>query len=703
MSPAKAKSRKAKPAKRASAKASSPKKRADELRRQIAHHDRRYYGLDDPEISDPEYDDLLRELREIEEANPDLVTPDSPTQRVGGTPLDKFNRVEHAEPMLSLANARDEDELRAWATRVERRLERLDISGREIHYVTEPKVDGLAISLTYENGILTRGATRGDGRLGEEVTHNLRTMRSIPLSIDDAPELVEVRGEVYLPLEGFAKINEQRAAAEEATFANPRNAAAGTIRQLDPSIAASRPLSIWCYGVAALKGWEPDSHSESLEWLRERGFRVNDDVAVLQGVDEVAERCRWWENRRDALDFEIDGVVVKVDDRGLQRELGVAGREPRWAVAWKFPPSTATTKLNKIVWNVGRTGHLLPFAMLEPVHVSGVTVSTATLHNEEDLERKDVRVGDEVVVMRAGDVIPQVVSPIIQRRTKGARRARPPKKCPLCKTPTVKPDDSVFTICPNRTGCPGQQFQLVKHFRGALEIEGLGEKNAYRFLQEGLIADAADIYDLTAERVAELEGFGETSAENLIAEIEASKKMPFSRVLYALGIPGVGFVNAESLAEHFGTMDALLDAQPEEIERAEGIGPILAEQVFEELSEERTRAMIERLRKAGLRMELDPSERRIEGGPLSEKTLVITGTLEGLSREEATKLIRRAGGKVVNSVSKKTDYLVSGDSPGSKLAKAEEVGTEIIDEKGLRKLVGKGGTPKRGTPPRGRV
>ena len=690
------------------------RKRAEELRRQIGHHDHRYYVLDDPEISDPDYDDLLRELREIEEANPELLTPDSPTQRVGGKPLDKFKQIEHHEPMLSLANARNEDELRAWAKRVERQLERLDISGREIRYVTEPKVDGLAISLTYENGVFARGATRGDGRIGEDVTQNLRTIKAIPLSIEDAPELVEVRGEVYLPIAGFTRVNEQRAQDELSTFANPRNAAAGSLRQLDSSITATRPLSIWCYGLVwgigrgtappkiGLSG-EPESHSESLEWLRERGFKVNEDISILHGIDEVAERCRWWEDRREALDFEIDGVVVKVDDRGLQRELGVAGREPRWAVAWKFAPTTATTKLNKIVWNVGRTGHLLPFAMLEPVHVSGVTVSTATLHNEEDLERKDVREGDEVVVMRAGDVIPQVVSPIIQRRKKGARRSRPPKKCPLCGTPTVKPEASVFTICPNRTGCPGQQFQHVKHFRGALEIEGLGEKNAYRFLQEGLISDAADIFDLTAERVAELEGFGEISARNLIEEIEEAKKMPFSRVLYALGIPGIGFVNAESLAEHFGTMDALLEAQPEDIVEAEGIGPILAEQIYEELSEDRTRKLIERLRKAGLRMELDPSERRQQGGPLDGRTLVLTGTLPNLSREEATRLIRLAGGKVVNSVSKKTDYLVAGDSPGSKLAKAEELDTEVIDEDGLRELVGQDGAPKRRTAPRGRT
>jgi DNA ligase (NAD+) len=679
------------------------KKRAEELRRQIAYHDHRYYVLDDPEIPDPEYDDLLRELRQIEEEHPELLTPDSPTQRVGGRPLEKFKQVEHHEPMLSLANAREEDELRAWAKRVERQLERLDITGREIRYVTEPKVDGLAISLTYENGVFTRGATRGDGRVGEDVTQNLKTIKAIPLRIEDAPELVEVRGEIYLPLAGFARVNEQRAQEGQSTFANPRNAAAGSLRQLDPEITASRPLSIWCYGVVALRGWEPTSHSESLEWLRDRGFKVNDDVSILHGIDEVAERCRWWEDRREALDFEIDGVVVKVDDRGLQRELGVAGREPRWAVAWKFAPTTATTKLNKIVWNVGRTGHLLPFAMLEPVHVSGVTVSTATLHNEEDLARKDVREGDEVVVMRAGDVIPQVVSPIIQRRRKGTRKPKPPKKCPLCGTPTVKPEGGVFTICPNRTGCPGQQFQHVKHFRGALEIEGLGEKNAYRFLQEGLISDAADIFDLTAERIAELDGFGRISAENLIREIEEAKAMPFSRMLYALGIPGIGFVNAESLAEHFGTMDDLLEAQPEEIERAEGIGPVLARQIYEELAEDRTRELIERLRKAGLRMELDPSERRQASGPLDGKTLVLTGTLPNLSREQATKLIRRAGGKVVNSVSKKTDFLIAGDSPGSKLTKANELGTEILDEDGLRELIGEDGAPKRSTPPRGRI
>jgi DNA ligase (NAD+) len=663
--------------------------RVDELRAEIAHHDHRYYVLDGPEISDPEYDALLDELRRLEDENPDLRTPDSPTQRVGGRPLEKFEHVEHLEPMLSLANARNEDELRAWENRLHNMLRRLDIEPDAIGFVTEPKVDGLAVSLVYEDGQLVRGATRGDGRIGENVTQNLRTIKAIPLAVDDASGTIEVRGEVYLPLAAFERLNEERVEAGEPTFANPRNAAAGSIRQLDPRIAASRPLSIWCYGVGGPGAAGLPTHSESIEWMRERGFKVNVDVAVHDEIDAVVERCRWWEGRRDQLDFEIDGAVVKVDQRGLWRELGVAGREPRWAIAWKFAPTTATTELRKIAWNVGRTGHLLPWAMLEPVHVGGVTVSTATLHNEEDLARKDVREGDEVVVMRAGDVIPQVVSPLTQRR-KGRRLRvpKPPKKCPSCGTPTVKPEDGVWTICPNRTGCPGQTFQHVKHFRGALEIEGLGEKNAERFLREGLIKDAADIYDLTVERVEQVEGFGRTSAENLIREIERSKQQPFARVLFALGMPGVGYVNAEALADHFGSIDALCEASPEEIEEVEGIGPILTNQIYEELHEERTVELIRRLREAGLRFEQTRAERRASGGPLEGQTLVLTGTLPNLSRDEATRLIRRAGGKVTGSVSKKTDYVIAGDDPGTKLAKAEELGIEVLDEKGLRKLVG---------------
>lgn len=663
-------------------------KRAAELRELINHHDHRYYVLDQPEITDAEYDALFRELRELEEADSDLLTPDSPTQRVGGVPLEKFGQIEHAEPMLSLANARNEEELRSWADRVARGLERLDLAAATIRYVTEPKIDGLAISLTYEDGVLTHGATRGDGRIGEDVTQNLKTIKAIPLSFQDAPPLIEVRGEIYLPLADFGRLNESRSGQGEAVFANPRNAAAGSIRQLDPAVAASRPLSMWTYGVGRLEGAEFDSHSESLAWLAEKGFRVNPDVETHEGIDEVAARCDWWAQQRDELDFEIDGVVIKVDDRSLQRELGVAGREPRWAIAWKFAPTTATTTLKEVVWNVGRTGHLVPFAMLEPVHVGGVTVSTATLHNEEDLERKDVRNGDEVVVLRAGDVIPQVVSHVPGKRRKGARKPKPPSKCPACGTATVKPDDAVFTICPNSSGCPGQVFQHLKHFRQAMEIDGLGEKNLERFLDQGLITDAADLYALEATQIAEIEGFAEKSAEVLISEIDASRRQPFGKVLYALGIRGVGEVNAQSLAEHFGTISALQAAQPEEVQEADGIGPILAEQVVEELAEDRAIELVDRLGRAGLRFELDPSERRSTEGPLAGKTVVLTGTLPELSREEATKMIRLAGGKVTGSVSRKTDFVVAGENPGSKLAKAEGFEVAVLDETALRKLLG---------------
>jgi DNA ligase (NAD+) len=664
--------------------------RARSLRAEIAEHDYAYYVRDDPRISDADYDALLDELRDLEAAYPALVSPDSPTQRVGGTPLDTFEQYEHAEPMLSLANARDAAELEAWEHRIRNLLKRLDISVPEIFYVTEPKIDGLAISLTYENGVFVRGATRGDGHVGEDVTANLRTIRSIPLRIDDAPRLIEVRGEVYLTLSGFDRLNEERAEAGEATFANPRNAAAGTIRQLDPALAAARPLQIWTYGIGYRDGVEHDSHTHEIEWLRQRGFRVNGDIARHRTIGEVIGRCEWWRERRDEIDFEIDGVVVKVDERALWRELGTASREPRWAIAWKFPPSTATTMLRKVVWNVGRTGHMVPFAMLEPVQVGGVTVSTATLHNEEDLLRKDAREGDEVVVTRAGDVIPRVVAPVTQRRKgKRLRKPRPPAECPACGTPTVKPADSVFTICPNRTGCPGQTFQHVKHFvsRGAMDIEGLGEKQAMRFLEDGLIRDASDIYDLEVEQLRELEGFGEVSAGNLIEAIEASKSQPFPRVLFALGLAGVGSVNAEALAMYFGSIDALAAAQPEAITEVEGIGPILAEQVAEQLADERIWELIARLRERGLRFELDASERRRTGGALEGRTFVLTGTLPGLTREQATAMIKRAGGKVTSSVSRKTDYVVAGDSPGSKLARAEEIGTEILDEAGLRRLL----------------
>ncbi len=667
----------------------SAEQRAAELRQELERHNRLYYVLDDPEIGDDEYDALLNELRDLETEHPELRTPDSPTQRVGAPPLDRFEQVEHHEPMLSLGNARNEEELRAWENRLANYLKRLDIAASEFSYTTEPKIDGLAISLTYEDGVLVRGATRGDGRIGEDVTQNLRTIGSVPLRIPDAPELIEVRGEIYLPIAAFKALNERRAEAGEPTFANPRNSAAGSIRQLDPALAAERPLSSWIYGIGAVRGLDLATHMDEVEWLSDHGFKVNPETDHHRGVEGVVKRCHWWEERRDALDYEIDGVVVKVDERALWRELGVVGREPRWAIAWKFPPTTATTKMLEVVWNVGRTGHLVPFAMLEPVHVGGVTVSTATLHNEEDLARKDARVGDEVVVMRAGDVIPQVVSPKLPRKNPGARKPKPPKKCPACGTETVKPEDAVFTVCPNRAGCPGQSFQHVKHFvsKGAMDIDGLGEKQASVFLKQGVIADVADIYGLTEERLMELDRFGETSARNLVTAIEASRQRPFKRVLYALGLPGVGYVTAEALADHFGSIDALHEADPERIEEVEGVGPIMAVQIAESLADDLTWALVEKLKEKGLRLEADESERRASGGPLDGKTVVLTGTLPELTREEAAALVKSAGGKVTNSVSKKTDYVVAGESPGSKLAKAESLGTEVLDEAGLLALV----------------
>ena len=662
--------------------------RADELRRQLEYHGHRYYVLDDPEVSDPEYDALLNELRDIETEHPELRTPDSPTQRVGGQPLDKFEEVPHLQPMLSLANARNEEELAAWVVRSERYLARQGVEMGDVRFVTEPKIDGLAISLVYEDGVLVRGATRGNGEVGEDVTQNLRTIGAIPLRVEDAPALLEVRGEIYLPLAAFARLNEQRAAAGEPTFMNPRNSAAGSIRQLDPALAASRPLSMWTYGIGEVDGLEFDTHHEWLEWLRDHGFRVNQEVGLHDTVDEVVAACNAWQERRDRLDFEIDGVVVKVDDLDLQRQLGVVGREPRGAIAWKFPPTTATTTLNKVSWNVGRTGHMVPFAELEPVQVSGVIVKLATLHNEEDLRRKDVREGDEVIVMRAGDVIPQVVSPTSRAQRSKKRQPPPsaPEKCPACNTPTIKPDGSVWTICPNRAGCPGQVFQAVKHFVGAMDVDGLGEENVRRFLSEHLIADAADLYSLTTEQLSELEGFGEVSANNLVQSIAASKEQPFERVLYGLGIPGVGYVNARNLARHLRSMDVLLRATEDQLVEVEGIGPVMARTIEETLAEDRTRELVGRFAEHGLKMEEEGPAAPAEG-PLVGKTVVLTGTLPNLSRDDATERIEAAGGKVTGSVSKKTDYLVAGADPGSKLTKAQDLGTEVLDEDGLLALL----------------
>jgi len=661
--------------------------RAAELRAQLEEHNHRYYVLDDPTVGDDVYDALLDELRGIEAEHPDLLTPDSPTQRVGGAVVSRLEKVTHLQPMLSLANARSEEELRAWVDRMRGHLAREGIEAPDFEFVCEPKIDGLAISLVYRDGVLERGATRGNGEIGEDVTHNLRTIASIPKRFEDAPPLAEVRGEVYMSLSDFAALNERRAERGLSTFMNPRNSAAGTIRQLDPALTAERPLSFWAYQVGVTDGLAFRSHWAALEWLRDRGFPVNDDVRRLDSEDEVVAQCLAWQERRGALDFEIDGVVVKVDAVELQRRLGVVGRDPRWAIAWKFPPTTAVTKLQEVRWNVGKFGDLHPFAELAPVQVGGVTVKRATLHNEEDLARKDIRPGDDVIVLRAGDVIPQVLSPAphaVEHRDR-AQPPRPPERCPSCDTPTVK-GAGVFTKCPNRA-CPERQWQLLQHFasRGAMDIEGLGEKQVALLQQRGLVRTAGDFYRLTAEQLLELEGFGRVSADRLIAAIDASRTRPFGRVLFAVGIEGVGEITGRNLAARFRSVDALLDAEPEQIAETPGIGPIVAGIIHDQLADEQMRALLDDLRRLGLRLEQEgaaPGE-----GPLREQTFVITGTLPDLTREQATERIVAAGGKVTTSVSRKTSYLVAGDSPGTKRTKAEKLGVPVLDEAGLLELL----------------
>jgi DNA ligase (NAD+) len=663
--------------------------RARELRTLLEHHAHRYYVLDDPEIGDDEYDGLLEELRALERDHPELASPDSPTQRVGGEPVGRLEKVEHLEPMLSLGNVRSEEELRAWVERMRNHLAREGIEQPDFSFVVEPKIDGLAISLVYRDGVLQRGATRGNGEVGEDVTHNLRTIGAIPLHVEHAPPLLEVRGEVYMSLADFTALNERRAEAGESTFMNPRNSAAGTIRQLDPADAAKRPLSIWCYQVGVTEGLSFSAHSEALQWLRDHGFRVNSGIQLLGSEDEVIAQCLEWERRRGELDFEIDGAVVKVDDLALQRRLGSVGRDPRWAVAWKFPPTTAVTRLEKVMWNVGKFGDLRPYAVLEPVAVGGVTIKLATLHNEQDILRKDIRAGEEVIVVRAGDVIPQVVSPaphVVEKKNRPPQ-PHPPARCPFCDTPTVKPAEGVFTQCPNRD-CPGRAWQLLKHFvsRGAMDIEGLGEKQVAMLQQQGLLSTPADFYRLTEEQLIGLEGFGELSVKNLLAAIEASKQRPFARVLFALGIEEVGEVTGRNLAQAFRDIDVLLAAEPEQIAQTPSIGEKMAASIHAQLAEERMRRLIGELRELGLRFHEEgppPSE-----GPLAGCTLVLTGTLPDLTREAATERILAAGGRVTGSVSKKTDYVVAGESAGSKLEKAERLGVPVIDEAGLLELLG---------------
>ncbi len=669
--------------------------RLEELREQIRHHDYRYYVLDNPEISDAEYDALFRELRGLEEAYPEFVTPDSPTQRVGGEPLAAFGQVRHAEPMLSLANAKDEHELAAWHARVVKLVSEAGFEPTGLRFTLEPKIDGLAVSLRYEGGRFVTGATRGNGRVGEDVTQNLRTIAALPLSMrpnsDPPPPVVEVRGEVYLPLAAFERFNEQRIAAGEPTFANPRNAAAGSLRQLDPRVTATRPLSMWTYGVGYVEGDLFATQWQVLGWLRERGFRVNPDVRTADTLEELVTVCRDWETRRADLDYDIDGVVIKVDSRPMQVALGTVGRDPRWAVAFKFAPTTAQTRLVRIGINVGRTGTLNPYAVLEPVQVGGVTVGLATLHNEEDILRKDLREGDVVIVQRAGDVIPQVVSPLTDLRDGSERPFRMPEACPSCGTGVVRTPGEVAVRCPN-FDCPAKLVETLKHFvsRGAMDIEGVGEKLVQRFFDLGMVRDPADLYHLGYEDLIGLEGFQDKATRNVLAAIEASKGRSFERVVFALGIPHVGGQTAALIAGRFPSMAELRAAEPETIAAVEGVGPIIAQSVAAYFRDPRNAGLVDRLGAAGVRMAAERQAVPPSAVPLTGKTFVLTGVLPTLSREEATTLIERAGGRVTGSVSARTDYVLVGDSPGSKLAKAEKLGVALLDEAGLRELL-KGG------------
>jgi DNA ligase (NAD+) len=662
-----------------------PSERAAELRELLGRYLYEYHVLDDPSVSDAEYDRLYDELVALEAEHPELVVPDSPTQRVGAPVSDKFRKVEHLQPMGSLEKVTTDESLLKWADDVRKRLD----SDEPVAYVIEPKIDGLAINLTYEDGLLSRGATRGDGVQGEEVTVNLRTISTIPLRMlgDGIPALVEVRGEVYMPLSGFRELNERLAGTKQKLAPNPRNAAAGSLRQKDSSITASRPLAVWVYGIGASDGLELGSQWQTLQWLREHGFRTNPFAERLETIEDVAARCRDWERRRTELDYEIDGIVIKVDSLDQQRRLGALHQRPRWARAFKWAPMTAQTKLVKIHIRVGRTGALNPWAQLEPVEVGGVTVSTATLHNEEDINRKDIREGDVVIVQRAGDVIPQVVGPA-GSHAKGTGPFRMPERCPLCDTPVVKPEGEAMHRCPNRA-CPSRGLETLIHWvQAAMDIEGVGEQFVRRLWAEGLLRSMPDLYRLAPEQLMELDGYGEISARNAVEAIERSKAQPFSRVLFGLNIPRIGWVLAINLARHFGTVDRLQDASQEEIQEVEGIGPDRAEGIAEWFADEQNRALVAELRELGLRFELGEEERPKEG-PLTGSQYVITGTLERFSREEAKAALEELGAKVSDNVSSRTTGVVVGESPGSKVAKAQKAGVPLLTENDLVQLLGR--------------
>jgi DNA ligase (NAD+) len=663
---------------------SSLESRAAELRELLTRALVAYHRDDDPVMTDAEYDRLYDELVELEREHPELVTPDSPTQRVGAPLSERFQKVRHLEPMGSLEKVTSDETLLKWADDVRRRLD----SDEPVAYVIEPKIDGLAVNLTYEQGLLTRGATRGDGIQGEEVTRNLRTISTVPLRMlgTEPPPLLEVRGEVYMPLSGFRELNERLAGTTQKLAPNPRNAAAGSLRQKDSSITARRPLSIWIHGLGARDGLSVGGHWDALQWLREHGFRTNPYAERHDSVASVAKACREWEKRRIELDYEIDGIVIKVDSFDQQRRLGALHERPRWARAYKWAPMTAQTKLLKIAIRVGRTGALNPWALLEPVEVGGVTVSRATLHNEEDINRKDIREGDVVIVQRAGDVIPQIVGPAGEHQ-RGTKPFKMPAKCPLCGAEVVRPEGEVMHRCPNRA-CPSRGLEsLINWVQAAADIEGVGEQSVRRLWDLGLARSIPDLYRLTKEQLMELEGYAEISATNAIESIQASKQVPFNRVLFGLNIPDVGWVTAVNLARHFERVDRMLSATQEDIQEVDGIGPDRAESIAEWFSDESNRALVEELRSLGLRFEVGDELKPVEG-PLTGHTYVITGTLERFSRDEAAAALEAKGAKVGNSVSGKTTGLVVGEEPGnSKLTKARKLEVPLVTEDELLELL----------------
>ncbi len=655
------------------------KQRIEELRELINHHNYRYYVLDSPEISDAEYDELMKELRQVEAEHPELATPDSPTQRIGAPPAEAFGAIEHPQPLLSLANAFSYDELAAWHRRVSRLL-----GGRQPDLVCEPKIDGLAVALTYTDGLLVTGATRGDGYRGEDITQNLKTVRSIPLSVpDEAPPRFEVRGEVYLPKAGFKKLNEERAKEELPLFANPRNAAAGSVRQLDSGITARRPLDIFIYGLGWAEGKVvPDTHWEIMQWLKSLGFKTNPNIALCHSLDEAEEYYERWTEKREESPYEADGIVAKVNSIALQQELGTAAHEPRWAIAYKFPAVQGTTKLVDIGINVGRTGSLNPYAVLEPVRVGGVVISSAAMHNEEDIHRKDIRIGDWVVVQRAGEVIPEIVQPIVSRRTGKERVFHMPDRCPVCGSEVIKPEGEATHRCTN-AACPSQALERIKHFasRGAMDMDGVGERLCQTLFEAGLIKDAADLYYLTEQQLLGLERMADKSVSNVLGSIERSKDRSLARVLFALGITHVGGQYADLLADCFSSIDELAEASQEELSAIPSIGPKIAESIVAFFQQERNREIIEKLRKAGVALERKRSTEAVsEELPFAGLEFVLTGKLESLSRSEAEAKIKALGGKAGSDVTRRTSYVVVGADPGSKLAKAQELGIKTISE-----------------------